>query len=385
MNAFQSTPVGRWTIFCKIVDNLGDIGVCWRLARTLALHHGIFVDLRVDHPDCLQKICSRARLVDGKAVVDGVTVGPWSDGRGDAEASDVVIEAFGCELPEDVVLGMATQERPPVWVNLEYLSAEAWVEDYHLMRSPHPRLPLIKVFFFPGYSPATGGLLREPDLFAARDAFRSEAGARARFLRELGCGEVGEEVSVISLFSYENEALPQLLDTWAAGQAVLVLVPEGRILDQVTRYFAVTEALSGACFTRGALTLRVLPFVDQSDYDRLLWMCDVNFVRGEDSFVRAQWAGRPFVWHAYPQEDGAHFSKIDAFLARYTAGLNSNRATAVSSMWHAWNCKQGLGARWAAFSAALPALRDHAEDWADELGRQDDLATALVKFVNEVV
>ena len=76
---------------------------------------------------------------------------------------------------------------------------------------------------------------------------------------------------------------------------------------------------AGAARTRGALTVRVLPFVPQDDYDRLLWACDVNFVRGEDSFVRAQWAGQPFLWHIYLQDENLHHVKLRAFLQRYAA------------------------------------------------------------------
>ena len=73
----------------------------------------------------------------------------------------------------------------------------------------------------------------------------------------------------------------------------------------------------------GALTVRVLPFVSQPDYDKLLWACDLNFVRGEDSFVRAQWAGKPFIWHIYPQDKNLHHVKLRAFLQRYAADIES--------------------------------------------------------------
>ncbi|MBY0444112.1 MAG: elongation factor P maturation arginine rhamnosyltransferase EarP, partial [Burkholderiales bacterium] len=38
----------RWDIFCRVIDNYGDIGVCWRLARQLSFEHGFAVRLMVD-------------------------------------------------------------------------------------------------------------------------------------------------------------------------------------------------------------------------------------------------------------------------------------------------------------------------------------------------
>ena len=55
-------------------------------------------------------------------------------------------------------------------------------------------------------------------------------------------------------------------------------------------------------------------------------------VRGEDSFVRAQWAALPFVWQAYPQADAAHLTKVAAFLDRYCIGLPLSATAAVSAL-----------------------------------------------------
>ena len=110
------------------------------------------------------------------------------------------------------------------------------------------------------------------------------------------------------------------------------------------------------------------PFVPQDRYDEMLWSCDVNFVRGEDSFVRAQWAARPFVWHIYPQEQGAHWVKLAAFLARYTEGLDRGDAASVTALWEAWNRGDGVRRRGGDFSARLPALAVHARGWAAAAG-----------------
>ena len=118
----------------------------------------------------------------------------------------------------------------------------------------------------------------------------------------------------------------------------------------------------------------------QDDFDRLLWRCDINFVRGEDSFLRAQWAGQPFVWQIYPQQEQAHLDKLDAFLARYTTGLSAAGANATVNLEKAWNSFGDLPTAWAEFLAARSEIAAHSRRWSAQLAENTDLATALVKF-----
>ena len=142
------------------------------------------------------------------------------------------------------------------------------------------------------------------------------------------------------------------------------------------------------------------PFLPQDAYDLLLWACDLNFVRGEDSFVRAQWAGRPFVWNIYPTDDGAHWVKLAAFLTRYTQALDATSAAAVAALWKAWNRREadepaqhqvlgaqdpGVAQAWPAFESRLPALALHAGRWAADLAARADLASQLVDFSDNVL
>lgn len=385
MHESATTPPGRWDIFCRVVDNLGDIGVCWRLARQLVRDHGRVVRLWVDDLDALRRVCPQAPP-GTEVAVEGVAVRHWSEPLAFGEIADVVVEAFACDPPESYLRAMAARMPAPLWINLEYLSAEAWVGDWHRMRSPHPRLPLVKHFFFPGFEARTGGLLRESDLLAARDAFRADPHARAVLLERLGFAEVPPGALLVSLFAYDQPGLVELMRAWRDGdREILLLVPEGRIVAGVARFFGDAALSVGACRSAGRLTARVVPFVGQDDYDRLLWSCGLNFVRGEDSFVRAQWAARPFVWQIYPQHDAVHLAKLEAFLTRFAAGLGDAAATALRVFCEAWNrddalAGEALAAGWPAFAAALPPLEVHARDWAAALGARDDLATALVKF-----
>jgi uncharacterized repeat protein (TIGR03837 family) len=370
-------------IFCAVIDNFGDIGVCWRLARQLASEHGWQVRVFVDDLHAFRKLCPSLTLEHARQTVGGIVVEHWHEPAhaGDRlEVADVVIEAFGCELPSIYVAAMAARERTPVWFNLEYLSAEDWVADFHLRPSPHPRYPLTKTFFFPGLGPGTGGVLKERHLDGARAAFEASPTARRAWWQQTtGHAPPPAAATVVSLFAYENPAADNLLEQWRdSADPVVLLVPEGRVSGAVARFFELPAFAAGAHAVRGNLSAHALAFTDQPGYDALLWASDINFVRGEDSFVRAQWAAKPFVWHIYPQADDAHLPKLDAALAHYARTLPADARDALARFWHAWN---GTGRPdWAEFQRHLPALKQRAADWAGELAQVGDLAGNLALF-----
>jgi len=375
-----------WDIFCEVIDNFGDIGIAWRLARSLAREHGYTVRLWVDEPGAFHRIWPAADPDADEQVCEGVVVRVWGEPFAAVEPADVVIDAFGCSLPTVYLEAMAARAAPPVWINLEYLSAEPWVAEHHGLPSPHPRLPLVRYFFFPGYTADTGGLLVERDLEAQRASFLAES--LPRFWRELGVDAPVSDELRVSLFAYENPALGGLLDAWAAGERrVTCLVPEGRILPQLADWFG--QALEvGARATRGALTVHVLPFLDQDRYDHLLWACDLNFVRGEDSCVRAQWAQRPFVWQAYPQADAVHWEKVDALLAHYVQGLDAESVHAVISLWRLWNgmpTAESVAPCWARWQAREAGLTKHAAHWRERIAGAGRLTEKLVEFVENPI
>ncbi len=384
----------NWDIFCTVVDNFGDIGVCWRLARQLAAEHGLQLRLWVDDLTSFRRLCPEIDPGLATQTQRGVEVRRWASPFPDAAAAEVVIEAFACELPEAYLAAMASRAEGgarPVWINLDYLSAEAWVADSHGLPSPHPRLPLTKHFFFPGFAAGTGGLLREAGLLQRRDAWRNAADkvgteTWAKILPRLGLPPPQPGELSISLFSYRNPALPELLEAWiAAPEPIHCLVPEGPALAQAGAFLGLPGIRAGASVSRGSLILDALPFLAQDDYDRLLWSCDLNFVRGEDSFVRAQWAARPMVWQIYPQEDAAHQNKLDAFLDRYCADLAPPAAAACRKYWQGWNGGGNMAEAWPAFWRQRPALAAHAGRWAEQLAATEDLAGQLVNFVETLI
>jgi uncharacterized repeat protein (TIGR03837 family) len=286
-----------WDIFCTVIDNHGDLGVCWRLTRQLR-DAGQRVRLWVDDASALSWMAPTAHQEPG------IEVRPWAEASQtytlqSLPPANVWVEAFGCEIPEAFVAHFvdrveATRTQQPAWINLEYLSAE----DLPSPVMTGPAKGWVKKFFYPGFTPDTGGLLREADLLERQQAFDRTAW-RQRHAPQLQPGG-----RLISLFCYEPAALPQMLQQ-GVGTPDHLLVTPGRPLA------AVQQALAGMAQHP---SWSALPYTDQNGFDEMLWACDLNFVRGEDSLVRALWAGQPFIWHIYPQDDNAHHAKLEAFL-----------------------------------------------------------------------
>lgn len=372
-----------WDIFCKVVDNFGDAGVCWRLARILHREHGLHVRLWIDDLATLRALHPALDATAALQHADGITVSRWQDAAPLPEDAAVVIEAFGCGLPDGYVAAMAANTRPPLWIVLEYLSAESWVDEHHGLSSPHPRLPLPRYFFFPGFTPATGGLLREADLQSRRAAFDAPAFWRGMGFKDRGITGVAEDTLTVSLFAYDHAPVAELLTTMAQDtKPVVVAVPGGALLPAVRSFFGVAADDRGP-WRRAALEVHALPFLPQAQYDELLWACDFNFVRGEDSFVRAQWAARPLVWQPYRQAEDAHQLKMAAFLERYCVGLAPAAARTLDTFWRSWNGGApagGIGAAWPALRAVEPELKGHAGRWTRNLEGSGEMAAQLVEF-----
>ena len=380
------TPPASLALFCKVVDNYGDIGICWRLARQLAKEHGIAVTLWVDDLRSFQRICPEVAIDREAQGIGAVTVRHWRDQNGAFAAgdlADLVIEFFACDIPPGYIAAMPQRTPRPVWLNLEGLTAEEWVEGCHTLPSSHPTMPLTKYFFFPGFTARTGGLLHESGLEQEREAFQRDPAAMTAFLGRFGVAPTEMTALKVSLFCYPQAPVSELFAAWQnGGQALLCLVPEGVAADAVQAFLG-QSATPGAGMTRGALTVRVMPFLAQHDYDKLLWACDLNFVRGEDSFVRAQWAGKPFIWNIYPQDKNLHHVKLNAFLKFYTAG--TDHLNAFSRAWNAaaaeavdWN------ASWSALAADLPEIGRMTDDWRRKMLANGDLATNLLRFAQTV-
>ena len=301
----------QWDIFCRVIDNHGDLGVCWRLACQLAAL-GERVRLWVDDATALHWMAP--------AGCDGVRVIDWLDAAAVQAAAaapppDVLVEAFGCEPAPELIARFAEPvpagKPDRAWINLEYLSAEPYVERLHGLPSPvfkGPGAGLTKRFFYPGFTAGTGGLLREPELMERQARFD-----RAQWLQAQQIPRRNERL--VSLFCYEPPALAALLARLESdAEPTRLLVTAGRATRAVEAWVSSQSLPDRWPGGRGTLSISYLPHLTQRDFDHLLWACDLNFVRGEDSLVRALWAGAPLVWQIYPQDDDAHHAKLGAWL-----------------------------------------------------------------------
>jgi len=395
----------RCDVFCRVVDNFGDAAVCWRLARSLANDQGFAVRLWIDRPEVLAALQPALDAAIDRQWLDAVEVCRLSLPIPCTDLPDVAIDGFGNGLPGDYAAALALRRPRALWIVLEYLSAEDWAGGVHGLASPHPSLDIRRFFFCPGFDAQGGGLLREPGLVEAREAVDADAGSAAPFWHALGFTPPAPGCTVVSLFGYRNPGLPFLLDAMAAGpRPVLLALAPGPPADDAAAWFAcpgrqglsgtqgeTVPATRGATATAGALRARWLPFLPQPGYDRLLWASDFNFVRGEDSLVRALWAARPSCWQLYPQQDDAQCPKLEAFIGATTDPAGLARTDAWANLQRAWNgcgtapATRGpqVAAAWVAVMEHLPELRRRSVQLAGRLAAQPDLASRLAGFCRE--
>lgn len=377
-------PGKNWDIFCKIVDNYGDIGICWRLAQQLAHEHAINVRLFIDEMSVAKKIIPNLDIDKPQQTVNQVQVINWASIETNQIAhneTDVVLETFGCELPANYLQLLSPET---VWINLEYLSAENWVSEFHAHPSRHPTLPLTKYFFFPGFFEDTGGLIREHHLINHRDNFVASQDLQKNFWQRVAEVEIDTSAINISLFCYPQATIKNLIEGLkTSDQKINLFIPIGNTVKDISSIFVDKNLDIGDVFQQGNVTIQVLPFLSQDDYDRLLWACDLNFVRGEDSWIRAIWAAKPFVWQPYIQADDAHLIKLNAFLDFYTQDLSDETKTLINQTHLSWSGYVKSNTTDNIWLRLIDQLSDIAiinKTRAETLSSQADLATKLVMF-----
>ncbi|WP_244895228.1 elongation factor P maturation arginine rhamnosyltransferase EarP [Snodgrassella alvi] len=372
-------------VFVRVIDNYGDAGVGWRLSCLLAEYLHMHVRLWIDDTDALNK------LVPAPEKQARITIEAW---QGDAmmqqqlsAAADpvLVIETFGCELPPQVLERM--RQCRPLWLNWEYLTAEDWAVGLHAMSSLQPN-GLEKYFWFMGIDADSGGLLREPDYLAEREKFRQQPKLQQAFRQEYGL-PLQHTGQLWLVFAYTSGQWAQWMAMWQqADTPVTLWLAGGQVIESLRAAKLIApEKLQqeGDICELGNVTLVRIPFVPQAAFDRLLWLADAAIVRGEDSFVRALWAGLPFFWHIYRQDDDVHLQKLQSFWFKAMQGWPTelrqaftvlsddlNGAGAVSSLKReqAW---QYLCAHWQSWVKSAAA-------WSEMLHGQDNALEKLARF-----
>ena len=304
-------------IFCEIIDNYGDIGVVYRTAKEL---QKIFPESKIrvflNRLDEFKKINSQvldlpSQNIDG---IEYITFDYLRDNANKLLTAQVIIEAFGCQIPEEYI--EIAYDNSELLINLEYLSAEDWIEDFHLQSSPLGRGKLKKVFFMPGFTEKSGGVIADSNyLERIQRVLENKEFYEKKYLSDI---EDRENKIVGTLFSYEKNFTPLLEDLKKLDKDVVILAMGEKTQDslrKILKNFSIEDFRNSLKY--GKIEIKFLNFLNQEEYEELINIVDFNFVRGEDSFIRAVLTGKPYMWHIYCQEEYAHMDKIEGFLDKY--------------------------------------------------------------------
>lgn len=392
----KNKPAIQCDLFCVVIDNFGDAGICWRLAKQLVDEFKWSVRLIIDQIDPLRAVAGveeiNQRLIDDSlknVITETITplhIAVWNDDIAYTHAN-VVIEAFACNIPHSYTQAMAQHTVPPLWLNLEYLSAENWIYACHLKPSPHPQFNLKKYFFFPGFTAQTGGLLRENYVNEWLPTTRQQ---RLSWAKKMGI-DCDDQTTLISIFAYPNPAILALVNIFSQNllSRTVIFLPDSPATRMLAPQFEQKHLVVGQSYQRGQCCVKIIPFSNQTEYDELLRHMDFNFVRGEDSFVRAQWARRPMCWHIHPQKDQTHLQKLNAFLALYTSDLASPMQKIILAFFHLWNNYHPedfdrLKITWDKILENWQTIEEHTINWFEHCKKKDHLAANLVAFFDQL-
>lgn len=307
---------------CKVIDFFGDIGVAWRIAKQLKVDFNIEVHLLVDDLVTTKRLIPSIDLSLQKQTINGINICHYDfseDSTSLPPPPDFVFNLFNIDLPHSYKT--LIKRKKSKYIAIEYLSAEPWVDNFHLKPSIDPQSGLIKTYFYPGFTNQTGGLIREKGLFLRREAF--DQSRRKKLIQSLG-GD--PNLYSISLFYYPIQKIEVFLD----------------VIDHINKpaQFFIPQYLFDLLKLKNNyqfIHIIPYPFLNHDDFDNLLWSCDLNFVRGEDSWTRAIWAGKPFIWQPYIQENNIHLIKLKAFLKRYYEACDQDLSEILIKMHDDWS------------------------------------------------
>ena len=307
---------------CKVIDFFGDIGVAWRIAKQLKIDFNIEVHLLVDDLVTTKRLIPSIDLSLQKQTINGINICHCDfseDSTSLPPPPDFLFNVFNIDLPHSYKT--LIKRKKSKYIAIEYLSAEPWVDNFHLKPSIDPQSELIKTYFYPGFTNQTGGLIREKGLFLRREAF--DQSRRKKLIRSLG-GD--PNLYSISLFYYPIQKIEVFLD----------------VIDHINKpaQFFIPQYLFDLLKLKNNyqfIHIIPYPFLNHDDFDNLLWSCDLNFVRGEDSWTRAIWAGKPFIWQPYIQENNIHLIKLKAFLKRYYEACDQDLSEILIKIHDDWS------------------------------------------------
>lgn len=303
------------TVLCKVVDNFGDIGVVFRLCRALSeLKKNLEIRLVVSNLDSFAKISKGIDSTKTFQEFRGWKVFDWNDSalckkEFSKNPPEFILECFQCGRPEwlEELLFSPQFNLNVQIVNVEYLTAESWADDFHLLKSGTRSAKIKKINFMPGFTKKTGGLILDKNFMCCLSEKKFALNLVKQNLDKKILSEDFSDSFKILIFSY-----PKNFDFLASA------IKEFSFLKKIIVFVA-----SGAGADSAKISLKkfkvdfvCLPFMQQEVWDAFLSLMDFSFVRGEDSFSRCCLFGNPFIWNIYPQEEEFHIVKLNAFLQK---------------------------------------------------------------------
>ncbi|MBR1722569.1 MAG: elongation factor P maturation arginine rhamnosyltransferase EarP [Treponema sp.] len=317
-------------ILCKVVDNYGDIGVVYRLARALSdLKPSLELSLVVSNLSSFKKMAPE--IDDGKAIQffdyknSSWKIIDWNIKASSLDEDlknppDIILECFQCGRPDwlEAILFAEDFHRLVQIINIDYLTAEEYADEFHLLKSGTRKSNIKKIFFMPGFTKKTGGLIINQQTGSAQ--------------LPSPCGKMK-----VFFFAYEDEC-PQIVQGLKdfqekiresdANFAIKVFLADGKSREPFKRSWE----KHGSPFE-----IEDLPFMQQEDFDLFITRMDFLFVRGEDSLARAALSGLPFVWQAYKQEENYQLVKVNALLDRMKDYFSEEDFSPLKEFWNSYN------------------------------------------------
>ncbi len=365
------------TVLCKVVDNFGDIGVCWRMCRRLKLiNPDINLSLIVDDLEAFKRICSQIKVDEKAQVFQGITIYNWKEYeycfsefiKNDGEKMDVILECFQCGRPDwmEEILFEKKLNRTVNVIMIDYLTAEDYAEDFHKLNSLTRSAKVQKVFFMPGFTGKTGGLIID-EQWKNLSPY-DENGPVLIFTYEKNWDGLAGAINELFFESENNENSPE------------ILLAQGRGLDSIKLALQKYDSVSG--------NLTVLDYLNQEEWDEMMKKCSILIIRGEESMSRACLSGIPFIWHAYPQSDEYQMVKVNALLERLRPYFEEKNFNFIKEAWHCINDpdieQDKQKSAYKSFIENRLIFASGFRNFALDLRKNGDLCDNLMTFIEEI-
>ena len=339
-------------IFCQVIDNYGDVGVAYRLAREFK---------RVYPNKKLRFVINQIEELNLIRKSEDIEIILYKDISKIENSADLIIESFGCEIPKEYMDKALKNSK--LIINLEYFSAEKWVDDFHLQES-FLGGNLKKYFFIPGLSEKSGGILLDNEFLERKKKVEAN---KEYYLEKF---EIKEKYDLIgSIFSYEKNFDSLIEELKKLDKKIILLILSEKTQKNFIKYFDNGNNYDKIKFVK-------LPFFTYDKYEELLALCDFNLVRGEDSFVRALLLGKPFLWHIYPQDENTHIKKLESFLEKYCSNNKELKQTFIN-----YNINKD---DFSYFFKNFKEIEKYNKNYASYLIKNCNLMEKLINFIENI-